>query len=134
MPLGALEHAVQDALAAAHLPEHVHVDGTLAARKLMGDAGLFDAALDAEGDEFLVPFAAVAAVVDLGDQLAVLVVEVGIDAREGAHPRTGRPRPRALAVGDGDALAAFDQGQGFASGDAYGVERLHVWLSVAVHR
>ena len=30
-PLGSLQHAVQHALAAAHLPQHVHVDATLAA-------------------------------------------------------------------------------------------------------
>src|SRR5690606_13722215 len=85
-PLGAFEHTVKDALRRAHLPQHVHVDAALPAGQVVGDARLADAALNGEGDQLLMALAAGLAVIDLLDQAAVIVIGVGVDAREGADP------------------------------------------------
>src|SRR6185369_9769558 len=123
--LGAFQHAMKDALGRGHLPQHVHVDATLAAGDLMGDAGLIDAALDRIGDELLVALAPRLAVIGLLDELAVLVEGIGIDAREGADAPARGPGARTLAVGDRDALAALDQGKDLAARDDDGFQRLH---------
>jgi hypothetical protein len=41
-----LEHAVEHAFRARHLPQHVHVQAALVAARLVGDARLGDAAFD----------------------------------------------------------------------------------------
>ena len=68
------QDAVQDALGAAHLPQHVHVHPALAARRLVGDPGLGDAAADRIGDQFLVALPSRPVVIDLRDNVAVVVV------------------------------------------------------------
>src|SRR5262249_26280164 len=113
----ALQHAVQDALRRRHLPEHVHVEATLAVRALVGDLRLMDPARDRVADQLLVTLAARPAVIELRLPPALLVEAVGIDAREGADPARGRPGARALAVRDRDALAAFHQRQHLAPGN-----------------
>ncbi len=90
--LGAFEHAVQHALGGGHLPQHVHVDAAAAIGLFIGDAGLMDAAADRKSDEFLMPLAPCAAVVDLCDQLALRVIGIGIDAGERADAAGRRPR------------------------------------------
>ena len=67
-PRGAFEHAVKYALGRRHLPQDVHVDAAFAARPLVGDARLLDAAGDRVGDQLLVPLAAGPAVIDLRDR------------------------------------------------------------------
>ncbi len=123
-----LQHAVQDGFGAAHFPQHVHMDATVAAGDVMGDAGLGDAAADAVGDQLLMALAPGLAVIDDRNQLAGLVVEIGIDAREGGDAARGRPGARAFAVGDGNAFAALHQGEDFTTGNNQGLQRFHVWF------
>src|SRR5947208_16619292 len=104
----AFETAMQHTLGGGHLPQHIHVDAALAVRALIGDAGLLDAAGDRVGDQLLMPLTAGAAEIDLRDQLALVVVAVGIDAGEGADPARGGPCPGALPVRDPDASVSPD--------------------------
>src|ERR1700733_3242247 len=64
---GAFEDAVQDLFGRTHLPQHVHMDAAAAAGRLMGDAGLVDAAGDREPDQLLLALAPSCAVIDLRD-------------------------------------------------------------------
>ena len=64
------------------------------------------------GDQFLMPLAPGAAVIDLRNEPAVLVVAVGVDGAERADAAGERPVAGGDAVGDRHALAAFDQGAG----------------------
>src|SRR5690349_8541932 len=130
----AFQNPVQDTLGGRHFPQHIHVDAALAIRALIGDAGLLDAAGNRVGDELLMSLAPGAAVIDLRDQLAVLVVAVGVDAGEGADPARGGPGPRTLAIRDRDALAAFDERQGLAPGNDERVERLHQFAPCRIPR
>jgi hypothetical protein len=79
-----LQHLGDDPLGAAHLPQDVGVDATLAAGDLPRAAGLGQGALDGILDQFLVPLAAGAAVIELRDRPAVDLEAVGIDGTEGA--------------------------------------------------
>src|SRR5262249_1522420 len=81
--LGAFENAVQHALGGRQLPQHVHVDAAATRGLLISNASLMDAAADRECDQLLVTLAARASVIDLRDQVAVLVVGIGVDARKG---------------------------------------------------
>ena len=126
--LGAFQHAMEHPLRCRHLPEHVHVDAAAAAGHLMGDARLLDAAADGIDHQFLMALAAGAAMVFLGDQLAIGVIGIGVHAGEGADAAGVGPGARALAVGDGNALAAFDQRQDFLSGNDDGVKSFHARL------
>ena len=92
-PAGALQDAVQHPFGAAHLPQDIHVDAARLAAGLVRDLGLGDAALDAVIDQLLVALAAGAASVGLADDLAVLVVGIGVDARERADAAGRGPRP-----------------------------------------
>ena len=130
-PACGLEDAMQDSLGGGHLPQHVHVEAPRAARDVVGDPRLGDAAPDGVVDELLVALLAGAAAIDLRDGPAVLVVVVGIDAGEGADTAGGGPGARAQAVGHADPLAPFDQGQDLASRQPHCVQRLH---SRSVHR
>jgi len=60
------------------------VDAALAAGRLVGDAGLGDAAADREGDQLFMALAPGAAVIALLEQRAGLVIGIGVDAREQA--------------------------------------------------
>src|SRR5438067_7912015 len=71
------------------------------------------------------PFTAGAAVIELRDQLALVVVAVGIDAGERADAARGRPGARALAVRDRNALAALDERPHLAPGNDERFERSH---------
>src|SRR5205814_10528135 len=104
-------------LGGGHLPQHIHVDAALAVRALIGDPGLLDAAGDRVGDQLLMPLAAGAAEIDLRDQLAFVVVAVGIDAGEGADPARGGPCAGTLAVRDRDAFAPPAERQDLAPGN-----------------
>src|SRR5439155_26866147 len=72
-------------------------------------ARLIDAAADRIGDQLLMTLAPCLAVVDLGQQIAIGIEGIRIDAGECSHPATGGPGTRTLAVGYRDTLAAFDQ-------------------------
>src|SRR5207245_9301579 len=99
------EHAVEDALGPTHLPQHVHVEPAIAIGQLVGHARLIDAAADRIGDRLLMALAPCLAVVDLGQQIAIGIEGIRIDAGECSHPATGGPGTRTLAVGYGDTLA-----------------------------
>src|SRR5439155_20535932 len=101
-------------LGGGHLPQHIHVDAALAVRALMRDARLLNAAGDRIGDQLLVPLAPGTPRIELRDQFAAFVVAVGVDPGERADPARGGPSAGTLAIGDRDALAAFDQRQGLA--------------------
>ena len=122
---GGLENAVQDALGGGHLPQHVHVETPLAARNLVRDTRLGDAAPDRVVDQLLVPLLAGAAAVGLRNRPAALVVVIGIDAGKGADTAGGGPGAGAQAVGHADALAALDQGQDLAPRQPDSVQHLH---------
>ena len=124
--LGAFEHALEDALAAAHLPEHVHVDAALAPAGLVGEAGLADAALDRVGDQLLVPLEAVAPAEHAGHVLAVRVEHVGVHAREGSDPAGRGPGPGRAAVADRDSLAPLDQGPDLGTRQDHGLNDAHL--------
>ena len=125
MPRVALENAVEDALGGGHLPQHVHVEPALAARNLVGDARLGDAAPDGVVDQLLVPLLAGAAAIGLRNRPAALVVVIGVDAGKGADAAGGGPGAGAQAVGHADALAALDQGQDLATRQPDCVQHLH---------
>ena len=125
------EDAVQDALGGGHLPQHVHVEPTLAAGDVVGDPGLRDAAPDRVVDELLVTLLSRAPAIDLRHGTALLVVGIGVDAGEGADAAGGGPGAGTQAVGHADALAPFDQGQDLATRQPDCVQRLH---SRSVHR
>jgi hypothetical protein len=112
----AVEHGVQDSLRRRHLPKDVHVDAALAARGLVRHARLGDRAVDREGDQLLVALTARLAVVVHGNDVAVAIARVGVDARERADPARRGPRARAFAVRHRNALAALDEGQDFTPG------------------
>ncbi len=90
---GAFEDAVQDLFGGAHLPQHVHMDAAFAARRLVGDASLVDAAGDREADQLVLAFAPGCAVIDLWDQLAIGRVGIRVDAGEGADPPAAAQAP-----------------------------------------
>ena len=115
--LGAFQHAMQNPLGRGHLPQHIHMDAATAVGALMRDLGLGDAAADRIGDQLFMPLAPRAAVIMLGNEIAVGVVAVGIDAGKRADPAGRGPCAGAFAIGDSDPLAAFDQRQGFDAGD-----------------
>ena len=101
-PLGPFEHTVEHALSAAHFPQHVDIDSTLAARDLERALHLLHRALDRIFDEFLVPLAPRQRGVDLRDDLAVWIVAVGVDRRNGADSSGGGPSTGGRVVGRGD--------------------------------
>lgn len=74
-----LQHAVKHPLRAAHFPKHVDVDRTLAVRNFERALHLLHRALDRIGDQFLVPLTPGQRLVDLGDDLALGVIAVGVD-------------------------------------------------------
>ena len=113
-PLVSLEHTVEDALGAAHLPQDVDVDRALAAGDVIGALDLGDGAVDRVADQLLVPLAPGQRMVDLGDDPPFGVVAVGVDRGDGADAAGGGPGARAQCVGRRHALAALDQRQHFA--------------------
>src|SRR5215469_9420155 len=99
------------------------MDAAQAIRALIGDARLMDAASDRELNQLLVPLAPRAAAIDLRILVPVLVEAIGVDTRESADAAACRPSARAFAVRHGNALAALDEWQHFASRHQHGVER-----------
>ena len=81
---GSFQNAVEDVFTAAHFPQNVHVDAAFASGNIVGDAGLVDAALDGKTDQLVVAFAAGFPLVDLGNQVALIIVVVRIDTRKSA--------------------------------------------------
>ena len=114
-PLGSLEDAVEDALGAAHFPQHVDVDRALARRHVVGALHLCDGAVDRIFDQLFVAVATGQRLIDLRDDAPLRVVAVGIDRGDGADAAGRRPRAAAGVVGRADALAAFDQRPDFAA-------------------
>ncbi len=108
-PLGPRQHAFQHPLRAAHFPQHVDVDRALATGVIPGALPLLARALDGIFDQFLMPLAPGQRAVDLGNDLALGVIAVGIARRHGADPAGRGPSPRRRMVRGGDALAPFDQ-------------------------
>ena len=112
---GPLEHAVEDALRAAHLPQDVDVDRAVAAGDVIGALDLLDGAVDGIADQLLVPLASGQRVIDLRDDPPFGIVAVGIDRRDGADAAGRGPGARAQMVGRRYALATFDKRQHFAA-------------------
>src|SRR5205823_2845493 len=127
--LGALENAVQHALRAAHLPQHVDVDRALARSDFVGALHLRDRAVDRVSDELLVPIASGQCLIDLRNDPTFGVIAVGVDRRDGADAPRGRPGARARMVGGRNALAAFDQRPDLASAIENGLKPLEQTLS-----
>ncbi len=100
---------MQDALRAAHFPQHIDIDRALATRYFMRQLDLCDAATDAIFDKLLMAFGAGFAVEHLRNHVAIFVIAVGIDCRYRADASSGGPSARACMIGCGNALAAFDQ-------------------------
>ena len=107
--LGSLEHSMEHALRAAHFPQHVDVDRALAAGDVVGAVHLSNGAVDGEANQFLVPFAAGEAFIDLRDDPAFGIVAVGIDGRHGSNAPGGRPGAGARMIGRAYAFAALDE-------------------------
>src|SRR3546814_3481087 len=69
----------------------VDVDRALAARDFEGALHLFDRAVYGIGDQFLMPVATGAAMIDLGNDVAEAVIAVRIDRRHRADAAGRRP-------------------------------------------
>src|SRR5271155_2574328 len=91
----------------------------------MRDARLMNAAGDRVGDQFLVPLAPGAAVINLRDRMARGIEAVGIDAGKRADGAGSRPGSRAFAIRYRYALAALDERQHFAPRYHQGNKRSH---------
>ena len=115
---------MEDSLGAAHLPQDVDVDRTLARGDLVSALHLRNRAVDRVFDQFLVAFAAGQPLVDLGDDPTLRIVAVGIDSADGADAAGCRPGARARVIGRGDPFAAFDQRPDFAPSVEDGLEAL----------
>ena len=107
--LGPLQHAVQHALRATHFPQHVDVDRTRPARDLPRAMDLLHGAVDRVLDQLLVPLAPGQRAIDLGDDLALGIIAVGVHRRHGADAARRCPGARRRMVGCRDALAPLDQ-------------------------
>src|SRR5206468_2232373 len=122
---GAVEDAVQDPLGGGHFPQDIHVDATAAVGALIGHARLLDAPRYRVGDQLLMALAPGASVVELRDQLARLVVAVGVDPGKRADPVGGGPGSRAFAIRNRDALATLDKRQHLKTRNPERIERPH---------
>ena len=109
------QHAFENFLRAAHFPQHVDVDRAVAARHFVGAFDLSDRTVDAVADQLLVAFLAGQGFVNLGYDLALGIIAIGIDRADRADPTSGRPSTRTHAVGGRDALAALDHRPDFTS-------------------
>jgi len=112
---GLFQNPFQHLLSAAHFPQDVDVDRALPARNFVRAADLFDPALDAIGDQFLVPVAPGGALVGLIDDVSVFVVEVRIDRADRADSARCSPGTGTGVVRYRHALAAFHQRPNFAA-------------------
>src|SRR3546814_762679 len=114
-PLRTLQHALEHLLRAAHFPQYVDVDRTLAAGDVVRAPDLVDRAVDRITDQLVVPLAAGQRAIDLRDDLAFGVIAVGVNRRD--RPDTARRRPGAARhmVGRRHALATLDQRPDFTS-------------------
>ena len=122
-PLGAFEDGLQDARRPRRLPQDVHVDAAVAARNLVSQARLGDAAVDGVGDQLLVAIASGTATINLRNDLALVVERIGVDAGEGPDTAGGGKGAGAAPVGNRDALAAFDDRQHLAARDWKSVQQ-----------
>ena len=75
----------------------------------MGAGDLFDRPVYRILDQFLVPLLAFAAMIDLRDDIAILVIAVRIDGRDSANATSGGPCTRTCVIGGGDAFSTLDQ-------------------------
>jgi hypothetical protein len=107
---------VQDALRPAHFPEHVDVDGTPAARDLIGPPHLIDCAVDRVTDQFIVPVPAGECVIDLGYDAPLGIVAVRIDRRHSSDPAGSGPGAGAGVVGCRNSLSALDERKDLSAG------------------
>ena len=110
-PPRTLEHTGQHTLGPAHFPQQIGMDATAAARDIICPLRLSNTAADAVLYQLLVPLPPGAAVVDLVDRIANLVVIVGVDGAECTGPARLRPPAGAYARGYADAFAALNQRQ-----------------------
>ena len=124
-PAGAIQHAADDALGAAHLPQDIGVDARLRAAALTRLDGLGDAALDAVFHQLLMPVAPRPAGIDLADGAAIGVIAVGVHGRERAHATGRGPGAGGRTIGHGHALAALHERQHIHPTHAYCVDGLH---------
>jgi hypothetical protein len=92
------------------------MDAATAVGALMRNLGLSDAAPNCIGDQLFMPLAPRAAVIMLGNEIAVSVIAVGVDARKRADAARRRPGAGAFAIRDSDALATLDKRKGFDAG------------------
>src|SRR3546814_15289297 len=92
-PRRTLQHALEHLLRAAHFPQYVDVDRTLAAGDVVRAPDLVDRAVDRITDQLVVPLAAGQRAIDLRDDLAFGVIAVGVNRRD--RPDTARRRPGA---------------------------------------
>ena len=87
--------------------------------------GLLDAAANGVFHQLLMPVAPGPPVIKLRDGLPGLVVAVGVHGAERAGASARGPMAGGLAVGNGHALAALDQGQNVNAAHADRIDRLH---------
>ena len=123
-PAGAFQHALQHALRAAHFPQHVDVDRTLAAGDVPGALHLLDRALDGVGDQFLMPFTASERVIHLRDDAAFGIVAVGIDRADRTDTAGCCPGTRGCVIGCRNTFAALHERPNFAAVVDDGLEPL----------
>ena len=106
---------MKHALRAAHFPQHIDIDRALAAGDVERAAHLLHGALDGVLNQLFMAFATRERVVDLGDDLALGIVAVGVYRRNRADAAGRCPRAGAGVVGRRDALAPFHQRPNFAA-------------------
>ncbi len=123
--LGPFQHPGNNPLGRGHFPQDVGVDTALAARDLVRNAGLRNAATNGVVHKLLMPFPAGAAVVDLRNRATLLVIAVRIDNGDRARTPCSSPCPGRCTRGNRNALAAFYQRQDIRAPHAKRVNRLH---------
>jgi hypothetical protein len=96
-------------LRAAHFPQDIDVDRTLATRNFIGLLHLRNRTVDRVLDQFLVPLFAFPPMIDLRDDIAIFVIAVRIDCGYRANATGGSPGSRTGVIGGCDAFSTLDQ-------------------------
>ena len=115
---------MQDALGAAHFPQHVYVDRSTRPGNIIGALHLRNAAANAIFDKFFMALGTGTAGENLGDDIAIIVIAVGVDGRDGADTAGRCPCSRTCVICNRYTFATLDQRPNFATAIDDGLQTL----------
>jgi hypothetical protein len=138
-PLGPIHDAFHNGFHPAHFPQYIHVDAAFTTGNIIRDFRLRHPTANAVLDQLKMALTPCFAVIMLRQNIALLVVTIGIHAGKRTNRSGSGKRARALAIGHGNAFATLDQGMHFPAGNKNGldfgrVKRLHVCQQAGHHR